>query len=383
MLDRREPRAHLQFNRTQVYHDIIDASSEVEKLRRRRSAVTSIYEENRVALQKDPTAELQPFPFSELEVDIRRYPIRLSRAGEFFTADLANNSHLPRRPEVPSALHLTPGDLHAAAQWGMLPQLEIVGRRSPQDVQAARAIIDFVEYQTALRQLFIEKHLFDDQAWDYVGSIRDPKQAAQSSAEHINQCPIRPITHTDIYTYSERPPILAERMSFTLLSRLGGRLQPPISVFQPRAGVDRFKKIDILARVDSPDTEPGLVGIDVTLKNNVRDIWDKSLRTQTPRLTAQPTTTTDPRTGQSSPVHRDVVVWPFEVSPYAIFELWKVNRGTTTLTPEYMIPPIYRKLLSRSLLKRMCTPGGQRLYDDATIVQAYATLYGAYEQSVH
>lgn len=380
MSDPRENGPRRQLDKLHIYREIVNANRDVQQLRRRRAVVTALYEHNRAALQNDPTIELQPFPFSELELDIRRYPVRLSRAGELYTADLVNNPHLPRRPDVPGALRLTPGDLHAAAQWGMLPQLEIIGKRSPQDIRAARATVDFVEYQTILRRLFFEKHLYDDQIWDYVSSVGRPGQPMQSIAAHLQQCPVHPVIKTDIDRYSVRPSVLAERICFTLLSRLGGRLQPAVSVFQPRAGVDRFKKVDILARVDSPDLEPGLIGIDVTLTNDAESIWNKVQRVR-PGDIAQVITTTDPSTGKSLPVHRDVVVWPLQVLPQAVLESWQAKRGTTTLTPEYMVPPNYRELLSRSLLKRICTPNGERLYNDETMATAYAALYSSYEQS--
>lgn len=365
--------------RRRLYHELLAHNPHVQELRQRRDSVTTKFEHNREALRDDPTAEIESYNLETLVPDLRRYPVKLSHGGELYTTDFSNNSHLPRRTEVPSALRLTPGDLHAAAQWGIMPQLELSGKRAPQQVQAARALLNFVEYQTALRRLFFEKHVYDDQVWDLIGHQNDRSLVGQSVATLAKDFAQQPVTQEQITAYTERAPVLAERMCFTLLARLGGRSLPPVTVFQPRAGVDRFKKVDILARVEQSQVEPWLVGIDVTLTSKPNEIWDKYNRTRNAEQMPKRVVTTDPGSGEPLVLQRDIVVWPLQVLPEEVRRQWEIQRGTTTITPEYMIPPQYRALLSRSLLKRICSPEDNRVYDDEAIAKTYSELYGAYD----
>jgi len=368
-----------RLERRRLYHELLAINPHVQELRQRRDSVTAQFERNRQTLRDDPTAEVESYNLETLIPDLRRYPVKLSHGGELYTTDFPNNSHLPRRAEVPSALRLTPGDLHAAAQWGIMLQLELSGKRAPQQVQAARALLNFVEYQTALRRLFFEKHVYDDQIWDRIGHQNDRSLGSQTMVNLADGFSIQPVTQEQITAYTERPPVLAERMCFTLLARLGGRSLPPLTVFQPRAGVDRFKKVDILARVEQSQTEPWLIGIDVTLTNKPKEIWDKYNRTRDAEQVPKRVVTTDPGSGAPLVLQRDIVVWPLQVLPEEVLRQWEAQRGTTTITPEYMIPPRYRALLSRSLLKRISSPEDNRVYDDEAIAKTYGEMYGAYD----
>lgn len=379
MTQREDRRSRERLNMKQIlYRKLEQHDLNIAAVNVQRDRLVDTYQHNRAAIAAGQFHDRQSFAVETIVPNIRHYPIHLSRRGSFYTTDFKANTHLPQRKDIANAIILNPGDLHAAAQWQMLPQLE--QPRTPHNDKTNRAAYDVlneVEFFTSLRTLYTKKQLYGNQLWKVIDTAwLSSEQRQQLLTTATQSVHTKALDQGSIDAYLTSASVLAERLAFSLLARLGSQLEPHFTVFKPRAGVDRYKKVDLLARTEPTKAEPWLVGLDITMNHRPETIWQKhlDLMSQPPGLT-----TADPRTGQGLPLYRDIAVWPTLARPDDCYVRWQQSRGTTTITPEYYMNRAERQEFGENMLGRFCRPSGERLYTNATIDRVYQAVYGQFD----
>ncbi|EKD78935.1 MAG: hypothetical protein ACD_41C00224G0001 [uncultured bacterium] len=177
--------------------------------------------------------------------------------------------------------------------------------------------------------------------------------------------------------------MLAERITFTMAARLGSRIAPPFRPFRARAGVDMNEHVDLLLRVEPPDAEPTLVGIDVTTRSTPEDVWGKHFIQRDSGRSAVSHTLRDPATLERHlPAVRSVLATPHGIDWRYVRTIWSDRRGHTTITPEYMIRTDLRSDLGRRILNHVRSPEGRPYYGAAVTQQTYQSVYGQWDHSV-
>lgn len=364
-----------------VYHMLEAQDPRTRALSELRARFTYIHEENNRAIEAGQFAALQDYPLDEFPVTIKPYPIRLSRRGSLYTNDLTQHYYLPHRREVPNALIFTVGDLHAAAQWHLIPHLENAAEhRNEEYIRNALRAVNDVQYHTFLRMCYTYKHRYDQQLLDVIGTTQEEEEKWANLMQDAQAGKVltRDVTPREIEEYLTRPSILAERFVFTLLARLEDRAQPPFTVFQPRAGVERFKKVDLLVRMEPEGEHPWLIGLDVTTTQSAEVIWGKHIRAGA--LTRQPTTK-DPLTGETLYLYTRLALWPTPMAqPTECYRQWQQQRGDTAVTPEYFIDPAARRRIAEHLLYNLRRPNDEPLYSDETAAALHTTVYGQFDE---
>lgn len=362
ILERRDP--HIAENRTQ-----------------RRAAIIQ-YRANETAIQERQFADIQPLPLEQYLPNLQRYPLRVSRHGHLFTNDFKQHDYLPRRRDVPHALAVTTGDLHAAAQWDVLPQITNLDSLPPQQLEQTHRLLNELELRTLLRHFYIEKHLYDDQllkTTERYAMTRDRRDITafmeQADAGKFNA---QLVDQAAIADYLTRPSVLAERVAASLLSRVGAHIRPSFKVFSPRAGTDRFKKVDLLAQIQASGAEPWLMGLDITTATQAEVLWDKHIKMMQDQ---RPQRTTDLLSGQRYLLKRGNAVWPAaDFSPHFCYDRWQKQRQQSLATPEYYMRTKDRAAFVENMLRHFVTPENEPLYEPAAISAAYQAVYGQYDQ---
>lgn len=362
ILERRDP--HIAENRTQ-----------------RRAAITQ-YRANETAIQERQFADIQALPLERYLPELQRYPLRVSRHGHLFTNDFKQHYYLPRRRDVPNALAVTTGDLHAAAQWDVLPQITNLDSLPPQQLEQTHRLLNELELRTLLRHFYIEKHLYDDQLLKTteryamahhrrdIAAFMEQADAGKFNAQSVDQAAIA--------DYLTRPSVLAERVAASLLSRVGSHIRPSFKVFSPRAGTDRFKKVDLLAQIQASGAEPWLMGIDITTATQAEVLWEKHLKMIQDQ---RPQHTTDLVSGQRYLLKRDNAVWPAaDFSPHFCYDRWQKQHQQSLATPEYYMRTKDRAAFVENMLRHFVTPENEPLYEPIAIMAAYQAVYGQYDQ---
>lgn len=358
------------------FNKLLRASPQVVELHERQKSLGERYRSNREALADDPSVVPDSYGLESIGPDLRYYGVRLSKRGELFTTDFSAHPHLPRRREVPDALQLTVGDIDAAAQWVMLPKLDVSHQRAPQHEQAARLMINRITYETAQRHLHAEMYLYRQQIWEKMKSTGQSIEGllVPEMAETIAV----PVTSEMIHDHLNQDWVLAERVGATTLARVGSRTQPKLQVFQPSTVEDAMQKVDILARLVDANEQPWIAGLDMTNAHSHAVMRHKALSMRPNSVRS--VSIRDPLTNRKVPLHREVAYWPDQAEILQMMKRWETERGSTMITPEYMMSSDARTRLVAMLLYKICTPTGDHVYNDEAIIKAYQTTYTDYDQ---
>lgn len=362
-----------------VVQHLENGDPNIQAIRALREQCTDRFQQNCEAIMTGDWSAPVPYDLPEFAAfHPTTYPVDITRGGEFVSRHLAQFAHLPTRHDVPGIVKLTLGDLDATAEWEMLPTLNPDCRRRPQ-ANRLKQLVEDVTYRAIQRRLYLIRQLLAQQIWDAVNAQRQQELLNYQQMQATTQ-----LNSTQVETaLASSTGIVAERTVFTMAARLGSRITPPFRTFRARAGEDRYEHVDILMRVEPPESDPTLVGIDVTALDSAQDIWRKHYTQQQSGKVAQRGTMRDPaRPEQYLPVHRSVLSAAYASDWDHLVPYWSQQRGVSILTPEYVLLKERRVQLGRKILKAVKHPDGTPYYDKAKIDHTYQALYGEYDQSV-
>lgn len=358
---------------SEALHALEDRDQNIADLRKWRRNVTAQFEDHQQAITQGHWAA-EPYQLPDyLPFQPQSYPIDITRHGELVSRHPNQFPHLPSRHDVPGVVKLTLGDLDAAAEWEMVPQLMPDSQRRP-DAITVRQLVENVVMQAIMRRFFMARLELGDQLWK--GILRD-KDAGQPLEAIAQQSYTKPLQCLDLEQAFERPSLLAERIVFTLGARLGSRMQPPFRAFRARAGVDQFEHIDLLMRVEPQNDTPQLVGIDVTRRFLTEEVWGKGQVQQGSGRSASSGRLRDPATLVGYlPINRTVLSTGAGINWRHTATTWKMKRAHTMVTPEFFLRPDQRLHIARRLLAVMKQSDKVPYYTFEAIDHAYQTTYG-------
>ena len=187
----------------------------------------------------------------------------------------------------------------------------------------------------------------------------------------------------DASHFLEEPSVLSERLVWTMLQRLGARLQPNLDVFMARVGTDIFSSVDLIARYEQPAVPPDqaaaieLIGIDVTMIRDPEDLKSKQdvhrAKNRGRVRLSDPVTHERPRT-----VYR---VMQFDSINFSqVLTKWRARRGQSTSSPEFEgLTFSDRQSLAREIFQCLVNHRGEPVYTPEAVQQAYRSVYGQHD----
>ncbi|MBI4407812.1 MAG: hypothetical protein HY565_04945 [Candidatus Kerfeldbacteria bacterium] len=316
-----------------------------------------------------------------LPLAVTTYPVDITRRGEFVSRHPDQFKHLPSQHDVPGVVKLTLGDLDAAAEWDMLPTLNPDCRKRPQ-ANRTRQLVEDVKYRAIMRRVFVARLLLGAQVWKQATALADQGVSWQDIAARyvVPGNYTKKLTRPTVEGALRHPGMLAERITFTMAARLGSRVAPPFRPFRARAGVDMNEHVDLLLRVEPPDADPTLVGIDITTRTMPEEVWGKYFLQRDSGRSAMSGTLRDPATLERHlAVMRSVLATPDGIDWRYVLQRWSDRRGHTTITPEYTMRADLRSDLGHRILNHVHTPDNQPYYDATVMNKTYMSVYGQWD----
>lgn len=371
--ERRKPKGPIE-----IIHQLERSDTNIVELRQCREQLLRRFVQNRTAISNGDWAAVEPYQVPEyIPIHPMEYPVEVSRRGEFISRQPERFSHLPQRADVPGVVRLSLGDLDAGAEWDLFPVMESTDRHRPA-ANAARDRIEDVRYQAMLRRLYTARGIYGTQVWQAVFTNKDKSKLSWTNfRETLNDTDIQTqrLTATDVEKLLMEDNVLAERMVFTLAARLGGRATPPFRAFQARAGVDTHEHVDVILRVEPPQQDPTLVGLDVTMRVDEESLWNKYYRQRGQGRSAVSGTMRDPATlDRHLSVFREILSIPAGIDWKTLMQRWQ-QRQQTMVTPEYLIQSALRERLANRILQQIKAPNGTKYCSDQTSKKLYQQLY--------
>lgn len=320
------------------YRAIDDFDSGIAELRTLFEEVTDTQHHNAAAIQAGEIAEVRPYPLETLYPEPHFYTPELTRRATWI--DRTGQDHPFLEAEKATGVTaITAGDMHAAAEWGMFPVVQYTDKqqraaqRPGHSLRTRATELDAVMAQATLRRLYDLKHWRLNETWEYLNVFTSTEREDIQRILGDRNVPDLMDGVSAIHSPTVSNGVLGEKFAFTLLARLGPRMNPACEVFKTRAGVDRIEKLDLLVRYQ--DDAESLQGIDVSVGSSNEQMWAKFLSTQRKDL---PTHTKDPVTWQRRKVDRTSLSWP-KVEWPTVMEEWRRKRGSSTITPEFFVRP--------------------------------------------
>lgn len=365
---------HLIREPLETVHFLENKDAQVLQLRAERQRLADQFRNNQAVIAEGGWGRVEPYQLPEyIPFNPQNYVVDITRRGEFVSRRPDQFPHIPQRHELPGVVKLTLGDLDAAAEWEMVPELNPTSQRRP-EANRLRQLVEDVTYQAVMRRIFLARLHLSSQIWDGILADRDAGAAWSEVLQHSHTKPLEADTMQHLLV---QPSSMAERIMFTLGARLGSKVQPPFRAFRARAGVDRYEHVDLLMRVEPAGEAPRLVGIDVTHLGLPEELWGKSLVQQSGGRSAVRGTLRDPSTLDAHlPVHRTVVSAKAGIEWPRVLAEWQHKRAHTMVTPEYFLRPDQRIYLARRLLAVMKQTDEVPYYTFEGIDQAYQATYG-------
>lgn len=319
-----------------------------------------------------------------MDKDYRPYSVTMASRGNLITRDTTAHSFMSQVPGV-NAVVLTPGDLRAGAEWGAMPifdpdiSLQKVKPHLRARFLTLLNIVDDAKARKSNNDLRYAKML---RVRDVLDNIRECRTKAEVNTR-LQRLVVKGIDSNEIGQFLEHPSVMAERLTMTMMQRLGSRLKPTFDTFLASVGVDIFDSVDLIARYEHPSDEVDgmpemkLLGIDVTTSSdkyvirNKRDLY-REKNSMNDRL--------------HDPVTREKLRTVYNIMQYEgadfiqVLDRWRSRRGTTTSSPEFEgLTFSGRQALARSIFGSLSDHHKQPMYSSEQMNSVYTALYGKFD----